>query len=131
LLIRDLLSGKTRYSDFLASPEKIPTNILAERLRRLERAGLIKRFRYSQRPPRDSYLLTADGAALAQAIDALAEWGLCHFSGTRRAITVGRRGDRGARDEAESTVEVETATRGPPIVKEDGFGIRREGGVAP
>src|SRR5438105_4349626 len=36
LLIRDLLAGKKRYGEFLASPERIPTNILAERLKRLE-----------------------------------------------------------------------------------------------
>ncbi len=44
LVIRDLLTGKKRYSDFLASPEKIPTNILADRLRRLEREGLVPTF---------------------------------------------------------------------------------------
>ena len=36
LVIRDLLGGKRRYGDFLASAEKIPTNsILADRLKRL------------------------------------------------------------------------------------------------
>src|SRR6266568_1365395 len=35
LVIRDLFSGKHRFGDFLASPEKIPTNILAERLKGL------------------------------------------------------------------------------------------------
>ena len=40
LVIRDLFAGKSRFGEFLASPEHIPTNILAERLKRLERAGL-------------------------------------------------------------------------------------------
>jgi DNA-binding HxlR family transcriptional regulator len=88
LVIRDLLAGKTRYSDFLASPEKIPTNILAERLKRLERAGLISRVPYSEHPPRVEYHLTADGRHLSRTIDALAEWGLGHFPGTRRALRV-------------------------------------------
>jgi DNA-binding HxlR family transcriptional regulator len=88
LLVRDLLAGKTRYGDFLASPEKIPTNILAERLKRLERAGLISRVRYSQHPPRDDYHLTDDGRELAGAVNALAEWGLRHFPGTRRGSRV-------------------------------------------
>ncbi len=41
LVIRDLFAGKSRYGDFLASAEKIPTNILADRLKRLEREGII------------------------------------------------------------------------------------------
>ena len=50
LIVRDLLAGKSRYGDFLASAEGIPTNILAERLRRLEREGLIEGVPYSERP---------------------------------------------------------------------------------
>ena len=41
LVVRDLLRGKRTYSELLASPERIPTNLLAERLERLERAGLM------------------------------------------------------------------------------------------
>ncbi|MCC2627743.1 MAG: transcriptional regulator, HxlR family [Thermomicrobiales bacterium] len=63
LVIRDLLGGKRRYGDFLASAEKIPTNILADRLKRLEREGLIARAPYSTRPPRDEYHLTPEGGA--------------------------------------------------------------------
>src|SRR5690242_13390653 len=37
LVIRDLFAEKHRFGDFLASPERIPTNILADRLKRLER----------------------------------------------------------------------------------------------
>src|SRR5256885_15547057 len=39
LVVRDLFWGKTKYGEFLASPEGIPTNILADRLQRLEVAG--------------------------------------------------------------------------------------------
>ena len=35
LVIRDLFRGFTRFGEFLASPERIPTNILADRLKRL------------------------------------------------------------------------------------------------
>ena len=35
LVVRDLLLGKQTYSEFQKSPEGIPTNILAERLKRL------------------------------------------------------------------------------------------------
>jgi DNA-binding HxlR family transcriptional regulator len=86
LIVRDLLGGKRRYSDFLASAEKIPTNILADRLKRLERARLIARVPYSTRPPRVEYHLTSEGRALGRAVDALATWGLTHCPGTVRTI---------------------------------------------
>lgn len=86
LVIRDLLGGKKRYSDLLASREHIPTNILAERLKRFEQAGLLERVPYSEHPPRYEYHLTAEGRSLGRAVDALATWGLGHFPGTVRTI---------------------------------------------
>jgi DNA-binding HxlR family transcriptional regulator len=86
LVVRDLLGSKRRYGDFLASAEKIPTNILADRLKRLERAGLIARVPYSTRPPRVEYHLTPGGRKLGRAVDALATWGLTHCPGTVRTI---------------------------------------------
>jgi DNA-binding HxlR family transcriptional regulator len=86
LLIRDLLFGKMRYGDLLASAEHIPTNILADRLKRLEREGLITRVPYSQRPLRVEYHLTDEGRALGHAVDALADWGTKHFPGTKRRL---------------------------------------------
>jgi DNA-binding HxlR family transcriptional regulator len=85
VVIRDLLLGKTRFVDFQASSEHIPTNILAERLKRLEREGLVQRVAYSNHPPRFAYQLTDAGRALGRAVDALAVWGLEHFPGTVRA----------------------------------------------
>ena len=44
LILRDLIfKGKSRYQEFLASEERISTNILAERLARLEEHGIISR----------------------------------------------------------------------------------------
>lgn len=86
LVIRGLLGGKKRYGDLLASREHIPTNILAERLKRLEQAGLLERVPYSEHPPRYEYRLTAEGRGLGRAVDTLATWGLRHFPGTVRTI---------------------------------------------
>src|SRR5437762_11472336 len=63
LVVRDLLFGKTRYGDFLSSSEGIPTNILAERLRRLQEAGVVEAEPYSQHPRRLEYRLTPRGRA--------------------------------------------------------------------
>jgi len=42
LVVRDLLFvGKRRFGEFLESPEGIPTNILTDRLRRLEEHGVV------------------------------------------------------------------------------------------
>src|SRR4051794_19028098 len=85
LVVRDLLLGKSRFGEFLASPEHIPTNILTDRLRRLEDAGVLAREPYSNHPPRYASSLTSRGKALARAIDALGVGGLEQFPGTRRA----------------------------------------------
>jgi len=83
LVIRDLFWGKSRYGEFLASPEKIPTNLLADRLKRLEKAGLVASAPYQQNPPRQAYSLTARGKDLAPVLSALVDWGLRHVPGTR------------------------------------------------
>ena len=83
LVIRDLFAGKHRFGEFLASPEHIPTNILADRLKRLEAAGLISAEAYSERPPRFEYHLTERGRAMGPVVDAVAAWGLAQFPGTR------------------------------------------------
>jgi DNA-binding HxlR family transcriptional regulator len=85
LLIRDLFAGKTRFGELLASPEHIPTNILADRLKRLEHAKLISSAPYNAHPPRFEYRLTAAGRELQPVVDAIATWGLGQFPGTRRA----------------------------------------------
>ena len=83
LVVRDLLRGKRRYGDLAASSERIPTNILADRLRRLEQGGVVERVQYSVRPPRYEYRLTPRGKALSPAIRSLAAWGLEYVPGTK------------------------------------------------
>lgn len=83
LVVRDLFRGLTRYGEFLAGPEGIPTNILAERLERLEAAGLIKSEPYQQKPVRYAYTLTPKGAGLKPVIGALATWALRHVPRTQ------------------------------------------------
>ena len=83
LVIRDLLRGKARFGEFLTSSESIPTNILTDRLKRLEEAGLVTTVRYSERPPRVEYRLTEEGRELTPVEQAIARWGLAHVPGTR------------------------------------------------
>ena len=79
LIVRDLFRGFTRYSEFLAGPEGIPTNILADRLVRLEGAGIVERKPYQQNPLRHAYTLTARGADLKPVLAAHAAWAIKHL----------------------------------------------------
>jgi DNA-binding HxlR family transcriptional regulator len=82
LVVRDLLLGKTMYSEFQKSSEGIPTNILAERLKRLLAAGIIEKSRYQERPIRYAYQLTAKGRDLQPVLLAMIDWGNKHVPGT-------------------------------------------------
>ena len=82
LLVRDMLAGKSTYGQFLASPEGIPTNILADRLKRLEQLGIVTRSVYQQHPVRYAYALSAEGRQLGPVLRALADWGLRHVPDT-------------------------------------------------
>ncbi len=88
LIIRDLLRGMSRYSEFAGGPEGVPTNILAERLQRLEDAGVISRTPYQSNPPRYAYALTAKGRDLAPVLATVGGWGLRHVPGTEADPTL-------------------------------------------
>ena len=75
LVVRDLLRGRTRYSDLLTSCAGISPNVLSERLKTLEEHQIVERVFYSDHPPRAEYRLTEKGAALRPAIRALFAWG--------------------------------------------------------
>lgn len=76
LIVRDLLRGRSRFGEFSGAAEGIPTNILSERLRRLEAAGIITSDAYQEHPPRYAYTLTAKGDALKPVLGALAQWSM-------------------------------------------------------
>jgi DNA-binding HxlR family transcriptional regulator len=82
LVVRDLLHGKRTYGELAHSPEGIPTNTLADRLKRLEGAGIITSTPYQERPVRYAYTLTPKGAALGEVLLALVRWGKQHIPGT-------------------------------------------------
>jgi DNA-binding HxlR family transcriptional regulator len=75
LLVEALLGGSRRFGELGEGLPGIAPNILAERLRRLERAGILVATPYSRRPVRMEYALTADGRELAGALRLLAAWG--------------------------------------------------------
>jgi DNA-binding HxlR family transcriptional regulator len=74
LIVEALLDGSRRFNE-LAEGVGIAPNILTERLRRLEREGIVVARPYSERPPRMEYELTSAGHDLAGALRLLADWG--------------------------------------------------------
>lgn len=81
LVIRDLLLGKRLYGEMMQSPEGIASNILANRLQRLEQAGLIVKHPYQSNPVRYEYRLTAKGQDLQPVLQAIVAWARRHVPG--------------------------------------------------
>lgn len=80
LVLRDVQRGLTRYDQIRISLGIAP-NILARRLAALTETGLLEKRRYSQRPPRDDYLLTEKGRDFLPILAAIGAWGGKHNGG--------------------------------------------------
>ena len=74
LALRELFLGTRRFDDFQRQTGASP-HLLSQRLKRLEAEGIVARRRYSLRPPRDEYRLTAQGRDLWPVVVALKGWG--------------------------------------------------------
>lgn len=79
VVLRTIFAGRRRFADMLKMPEKISTNILADRLALLEREGLVSAVPYQTNPVRNEYRLTVKGADLLPALQAVALWSVKHI----------------------------------------------------
>lgn len=86
LVIRDLILGRSRFKDFLASPEGIPTNILTDRLKRLLEHRLVIQVSPAGGSRHLAYQLTEKGQALLPVLGAMKDWGLAWEKGTRAGL---------------------------------------------
>jgi DNA-binding HxlR family transcriptional regulator len=77
-VVEALLESPRRFGELVERLPGIAPNILTDRLRSLERDGLVVARPYSHRPPRSTYELTDDGRELAGAVRLLSEWGSRH-----------------------------------------------------
>ncbi len=83
LIIRDLMFfGKTYYGDFLKSEEGIATNILADRLSRLELVGIIRKTKNVKDKRKDAYQLTEKGMDLLPMLLEIIVWSAKYDSKT-------------------------------------------------
>ena len=82
LVVRDLMwHGKHTFQDLQASEERMPTNLLSDRLKRLMHRGLVRREQYQDRPVRYQYHLTDLGRSLEPVLLDIMGWGHEHLGG--------------------------------------------------
>ena len=73
-MVRDLFFDKHTFKELQDSLEKIPSNLLADRLKRLEHEGVIRRDLYQERPKRYAYYLTEKGKDLEPVMRSIIAW---------------------------------------------------------
>ena len=76
LVIRDLMLGRSRFKDLLASPERIASNTLTDRLTRLLAHGIVEQTCSSDGTKYQAYSLTDKGRDLITVLKSMREWGL-------------------------------------------------------
>ena len=82
-MVRDLFFlGERQYGEMLQASEGIPSSVLADRLKRLEDAGLLEKKPYQQNPVRYTYRLTSKGTDLFPILKEMIRWGNRHIPGT-------------------------------------------------
>jgi DNA-binding HxlR family transcriptional regulator len=86
LIVRELLLGPARYSDLRRSLPGMWTNLLADRLRHLEREDVVRRVELPPPAARTAYELTDRGWELEPVVLGLGRWGLPLLSGRRREV---------------------------------------------
>jgi len=99
LILRDVGFGMTRFDQFRTSLGIAP-NILVRRLKALTAGGLLRKQRYSKRPPRDEYVITEAGRDFLPVLQVIGAWGRRH----------------NGRGELSYVVDVETGAPVEPLV---------------
>lgn len=80
LILRDASRGLTRFDEFRKALGIAPS-ILTRRLAVLTEQGLLEKRRYSERPPRDEYVLTPAGRDFLPVLFMIGDWGRKHRGG--------------------------------------------------
>jgi len=74
LLIRILMNGPKRFSEFKAQVPELSDRLLSERLKELEDAGILQRVVYDTKPVKIQYQLTEKGKALEPVVASIQQW---------------------------------------------------------
>ena len=74
LILRSLMEGPRRFTEISAYVKGISDRLLSQRLHELEKAGIVERRVYPQRPIAVEYILTVKGEALKEVVKAIQRW---------------------------------------------------------
>ena len=92
VVIRDMLMvGKRHYGEFLESPERIASNVLADRLKRLEDAGIVSKETDPSSQSKIIYKLTPKGVELIPLVLEVVLWGTKHATHTTTPLELVRK----------------------------------------
>ncbi|SMD02746.1 winged helix-turn-helix transcriptional regulator [Sporomusa malonica] len=80
LILWYLGENTLRFSELRKALPKVTQKMLTQQLRELEESGLVKRFIYTQIPPKVEYSLTEAGKSLLPILATLCQWGLNYIS---------------------------------------------------
>ena len=80
---------KSNYGEFIQSPEKIASNILADRLKLLVSYGILSKEQDPKNKLKFNYLATEKGQALLPVMKAMKEWGNTYFPETVEKVPAG------------------------------------------
>jgi DNA-binding HxlR family transcriptional regulator len=80
-------SGRLRFVELERRLGTITAKVLTQRLRQLERDGLVRRHYYPEVPPRVEYEITELGRSLSTVFAALGEWSAAHLPEVEQART--------------------------------------------
>lgn len=75
LILRELFGGTRRFGELRSVLVGVSSKTLTDRLRDLERQGVLERTVYAEVPPRVEYKLTKRGKDAWPVIEALKNWG--------------------------------------------------------
>lgn len=87
LILHQLMQGHDTFKELQDSLNKIPTNLLSDRLKSLEADQLITAKLYQSHPPRYRYELTGGGTDLADIFNSLMLWGERNLDKCHKRLT--------------------------------------------
>ncbi|KRG14834.1 HxlR family transcriptional regulator [Virgibacillus soli] len=93
LIIHEILTGNTTFNEMKKSLDGISANLLSERLKYLEKEGLVQSTLYSDHPPRYKYTLTESGEDLEHVFHSLILWGSQHLEKCYKRLVHAPTGD--------------------------------------
>ena len=76
LILWHLAENTLRFSELRKTLQQVTQKMLTQQLRELEDCGLVKRFIYTQVPPKVEYSLTDAGRSLLPILSSLCQWGV-------------------------------------------------------